>query len=92
MIRRCLAPALAALALFAPPLPLFRSPQAAAADTDRLSPIDRRCYHAMKPAQSEVRWQQIPWTQDLAEAVKEAKKEKRPLFVWVAGDEPLGRC
>jgi hypothetical protein len=30
--------------------------------------------------------------QDLDVAVKQAKKEKRPLFIWVAGDEPLERC
>jgi hypothetical protein len=29
---------------------------------------------------------------DLEEAIKVAKKEKRPLLVWVAGDDPLGRC
>jgi hypothetical protein len=84
MFLRRFAPALPALLLLAP---LCRS-----ADTDRLSPIDRRYYHAIKPAAGEVRWQQIPWVQDLAEAVGQAKKEKRPLFVWVAGDEPLGRC
>jgi hypothetical protein len=61
-------------------------------DTDRLTPIDLRWYRAIKPADSEMRWQEIPWMQDLATAAAVAKKEKRPLFVWVAGDEPLERC
>jgi hypothetical protein len=63
-----------------------------AADVDRLASIDQRYYQAVKPTDSELRWQQIPWMQDLAAATKQAKKEKRPLFLWVSGDEPLDRC
>jgi hypothetical protein len=63
-----------------------------AADVDRLASIDQRYYQAVKPTDSELRWQQIPWMQDLAAAAKQAKKEKRPLFLWVSGDEPLDRC
>jgi hypothetical protein len=62
------------------------------ADIDRLAAIDVRLYEAIKPSTKEMRWQQIPWMQDLAAAAKQAKKEKRPLFLWVAGDQPLDRC
>jgi hypothetical protein len=40
----------------------------------------------------ETKWQQIPWTRDLEKAVKQAREEKRPLLLWVTGDEPLERC
>ncbi len=39
-----------------------------------------------------LRWQQIPWLTDLNEGVKVARAEKRPVFLWVTGDDPLGRC
>jgi hypothetical protein len=70
---------------------LFYAP-VSAADLDRLAPGDRRYYEAIKPAESETRWRQIPWMQDLAAAVEQAKKEKRPVLIWVSGDEPLERC
>ena len=58
----------------------------------RLPPADAPYYRAIKPREDETRWQAVPWMQDLEAAVKQAKKEKRPLFLWVAGDEPLERC
>jgi hypothetical protein len=61
-------------------------------DVDRLAPIDVLYYRSVKPTEAETRWQQIPWMQDLAAAVKVAKKEKRPLFLWSSGDQPLDRC
>jgi len=47
---------------------------------------------AIKPHPEEVRWLQIPWTQDLTAAAKASKAEKRPLLIWASGDEPLERC
>ena len=38
------------------------------------------------------RWQQIPWVLDLKEALHTARQEKRPLLLWVSGDDPLERC
>jgi hypothetical protein len=38
------------------------------------------------------RWQQIPWVLDLKEALYTARQEKRPLLLWVSGDDPLERC
>jgi hypothetical protein len=64
----------------------------AAAHPEALSAIDLRYYRAIKPAQSEVRWKQIPWLQNLELAIGQAKKEKRPLFLWATDDEPLERC
>jgi hypothetical protein len=47
---------------------------------------------AIKPATEELRWQQIPWVTDLAEGQRLAKAERRPIFLWVTGDDPLERC
>jgi hypothetical protein len=47
---------------------------------------------AIKPHVDEVRWLQIPWVLDLAEAAKASKAENRPLLIWASGDDPLERC
>jgi len=47
---------------------------------------------AIKPAPEELRWQQIPWVTDLAEGQRLARAERRPIFLWVTGDDPLERC
>ncbi len=44
------------------------------------------------PAPQELRWQQIPWVTDLAEGQRLARAERRPIFLWVTGDDPLERC
>ena len=52
---------------------------------------------AVRPNDADFRWQQIPWLADPAEALKQARAEDRPLFVWLAGGRdrdgtPLERC
>ena len=62
-------------------------------NVERLPPDAARVYAAIKTAQSgEFKWQQIPWLLDLEEGIRLAKKEKRPLLLFVSGDEPLERC
>jgi hypothetical protein len=39
-----------------------------------------------------LRWLEIPWELNLADAFALAKAEKRPLFVMAIGEDPLGRC
>ena len=51
----------------------------------------------IRPAAVDFAWQQIPWHTEAASALKEAKAEDRPLFVWLAGGRdrdgsPLERC
>ncbi|MBI1915459.1 MAG: hypothetical protein HYS12_12090 [Planctomycetes bacterium] len=46
----------------------------------------------IKPAPAELRWQQVPWLTDLAEGQRLAQAERRPIFLWVTGDDPLERC
>jgi hypothetical protein len=47
---------------------------------------------AIKPTADELRWQQIPWIMDLAVGQRLARAERRPIFLWVTGDDPLERC
>jgi hypothetical protein len=49
-------------------------------------------YAAIVPRADELKWRQIPWLNDLAEAIRQARQEKRPLLLWVSGDDPLERC
>lgn len=47
---------------------------------------------AVKPTAGELRWQKIPWLTDLGQAQAVAREEKRPILLWVTGDDPLERC
>ena len=41
---------------------------------------------------AQLRWRNIPWYTDANEGLKAARAEKRPVLLWVTGDNPLGRC
>ena len=34
----------------------------------------------------------IPWVLDLDTGIRLARDEKRPVLIWVSGDDPLERC
>ena len=55
------------------------------------SDLDRRA-EIVKPRPGEYKWRQIPWLLDLGEGIRLAREEKRPLLLWVSGDDPLERC
>jgi hypothetical protein len=42
--------------------------------------------------EAQLRWRDIPWYTDANDGLKAAGVEKRPVFLWVTGDNPLGRC
>jgi hypothetical protein len=46
----------------------------------------------IRPSADELKWTRIPWVLDLAEGQRLARAEKRPIFLWVTGDDPLERC
>ncbi len=82
--------------LLALSLPLSLSLAAVAADPPERAELLRRAA-AVRPNATDFRWQQIPWHTDPAEALKQARAEGRPLFVWLAGGRdrdgsPLERC
>ena len=69
-------------------VPADRNPGA-----DRLPADAARMYGFVKtPHPGELKWQQIPWLTDLREAVRQAKSERRPLLLFVSGDDPLEKC
>lgn len=42
---------------------------------------------------SKVAWRKVEWRTCLLDALKEAAREKKPLFLWVLGGAPAdGRC
>lgn len=50
-----------------------------------------------RPGARDFTWREIPWYDEPAAALKQAREEKRPLFVWIAGGRdrdgsPLERC
>jgi hypothetical protein len=52
---------------------------------------------AHRPGERDLAWREIPWYDEPAAAIKQAREEKRPLFVWLAGGRdrdgsPLERC
>ena len=52
---------------------------------------------AHRSGASDFTWREIPWYDEPAPALKQARDEKRPLFVWLAGGRdrdgsPLERC
>ena len=47
---------------------------------------------AIKPRPRELKWQKIPWVMSLGEGQRLAREERRPIFLWVTGNDPLERC
>ena len=45
----------------------------------------------IKPRPDELKWQKIPWVQDLVEGQRIAQAERRPIFLWAIADAPLER-
>jgi hypothetical protein len=76
---------------------LTLSPAAARADAPpELAAVLKRAAE-FRPNGSDFAWREIPWHDDPTAALKEARAEKRPLLVWLAGGRdrdgtPLERC
>jgi hypothetical protein len=62
-------------------------------DVARLPPAAAQLYSDTVLFPQPTKWRDaIPWLLDLDEGIRLAKEEKRPLLIWVSGDEPLERC
>ena len=46
----------------------------------------------MRQSGALIKWQEVPWILDLKEGIRQSREEKRPIFLWVSGDDPLERC
>jgi hypothetical protein len=74
---------------------LFGDPKPAAPDDDpsRLAKDAAQIHKYVKELlPGELKWQEIPWILDLKEGIRLAKEEKRPVLLWVSGDDPLEKC
>lgn len=49
-----------------------------------LAQLEKRAANLM-PTKQQLRYQEIPWVHDLADAMKIAHDENRPLFLWGYG-------
>ena len=91
--------------LLAPFLVTTAGAIAAGADIPAGQPVDRnpgadhlpanaaRMYGFIKsPHPGELKWQQIPWLTDLRQGIRQARAERRPLLLFVSGDDPLEKC
>jgi hypothetical protein len=75
-----------------PPAPAAPSAKVSLAPT-RLSSDGALLYRYVKRHRpGEFDWEQVPWLTDLAEAIRQAKAENRPLLLWTVSEEPLERC
>jgi hypothetical protein len=45
---------------------------------------------SVMPTANEDRWLEIPWRTDLGAALKEAERERKPVYMWVMDGHPLG--
>jgi hypothetical protein len=62
-------------------------------DVARLPAAAARLYADTTLFPRPTKWQGgIPWVLDLERGIRLAKEEKRPLLLWVSGDDPLERC
>jgi hypothetical protein len=67
-------------------------PVSAIEDVTRLPAAAAELYRDTTLFPRPVKYQQIPWLLDLDEAIRQAKKENRPVLIWTSGDDPLERC
>lgn len=44
----------------------------------------------IRPAADELRWREIPWQTDIANACRGAAAQERPIFLWAMNGNPLG--
>ena len=84
-------PALTALLAFFLPTTwgLAAAPQAA-----RTLELNEKNYAAICQAltspKDESGWREIPWRPNLGEAIIEARKEKKPILLWIMNGHPCG--
>ena len=68
------------------------SPTAIREDVSRLPRAAAELYRATTLFPRQAKWRRIPWMLDLAEGIRLAKEENRPLLLCTSGDDPLERC
>jgi hypothetical protein len=68
-------------------------PVACKADVARLPAAAAQLYADTTLFPQPTKWRDaIPWVVDLEKGIRLARQEKRPVLIWVSGDDPLERC
>jgi hypothetical protein len=68
-------------------------PVSANEDVARLPAAPAQLYADTTLFPQPTKWRDaIPWLLDLDEGIRVARAEKRPVLIWVSGDDPLERC
>jgi hypothetical protein len=67
-------------------------PNGAHPDVSQLSQKAAQLYADTTLFPQPAKWLTIPWLLDLNEGIRLARAEKRPVLIWVSGDDPLERC
>ena len=64
------------------------------ATTSNGTAIDERQFRELlafiRPKPDELRWQAIPWQQDIFTACRLAAEQHKPVFLWTMNGNPLG--
>lgn len=61
-----------------------------AADSDKLSEAEFKSLYEKLAPQTQDDWRLLPWHTSVVDAVKEATREKRPVYMLVRSGHPLG--
>lgn len=92
-IQTCIASLLALASLVAAPLRADIRPVSKKEDVARLPATSAELYADTTLFPQPTKWRDaIPWVLDLEAGVRQARDEKRPVLIWVSGDDPLERC
>ena len=68
------------------------TPEPATANGDLRTSVNER-FQAVHASRRESQWQLIPWRASLAEALREAKKTNKPVYMFAAdGNMQTGNC
>ena len=93
MHRRTFALLTIPLASFLAPAWADVRPVSAREDVARLPAPMAQLYAETTLFPQPTKWRDaIPWVLDLEEGIRLARAEKRPVLIWVSGDDPLERC
>ena len=77
----------------APPAHAGIRPVSAKEDVARLPAASAHLYAETTLFPQPTKWRDaIPWVLDLNTGLRLARNEKRPVLIWVSGDDPLERC
>ena len=63
-------------------------------ENERFTELNKHTYAKIRQAillnPSEAKWEQIPWQPDLGEAILEARKQDKPILLWMMNGHPCG--